>query len=68
MRHWVEEGVVRSNHTLAVGALLCVASVFARAETDLTGKWVGPFNGVQVEIPPQQPEPCGWQGGEKPET
>jgi hypothetical protein len=55
---------MRSNHSLALGALLCVASVSARAETDLTGKWVGPFNGVQVETPLQQPGPFGWQGGE----
>lgn len=54
---------MRSNHSVALGALLCVASVLARAETDLTGKWVGPFNGVQVEIP-LPPGPFGRQAGE----
>jgi hypothetical protein len=54
---------VRSYHSVALGALLCVASVPARADTDLTGKWVGPFNGVQIEIP-LRPGPFGWQSGE----
>jgi hypothetical protein len=59
-----EESVVRSYHSVALGgALLCVASVVARADTDLTGKWVGAFNGVQVEIP-LQPGPFGAPGGE----
>jgi hypothetical protein len=26
----------------------------ARAETELNGKWVGQFNGVQIEIPPER--------------
>jgi hypothetical protein len=59
-----EEGVVRRYRFVAVGALLSVATAFAWAETDLTGKWVGPFDGVQVEIPQQQPGPFGWQGGQ----
>jgi hypothetical protein len=55
---------VRSYYSLALGALLSVlASIPARAETDLTGKWVGPFSGVQVEIP-LQPGPFGRQSGE----
>jgi hypothetical protein len=37
-----------------VGSLLSVlASIPAHAETDLTGKWVGTFSGVQIEFPPQ---------------
>ena len=38
-----------------VGSLLSVlASIPAHAETDLTGKWVGTFSGVQIEFPPQR--------------
>ena len=54
---------MRSYYSVALSALLCVASVPARADTDLTGKWVGPFNGVQIEIP-LRPGPLGWQSGE----
>jgi len=55
---------VRNNNSVLLGVLLSVAaSIPARAETDLTGKWVGTFNGVQVEIP-LQPGPFGWQGEE----
>jgi hypothetical protein len=55
---------VRRYHSVALGALLSVvASIPVRAETDLTGKWVGPFNGVQVEIP-LRPGPFGWPSGE----
>jgi hypothetical protein len=55
---------VRNNNSVLLGALLSVvASIPARADTDLTGKWVGTFNGVQVEIP-LQPGPFGWQGEE----
>lgn len=55
---------MRSYHSVALGALLSVvASIPARAETALTGKWAGPFNGVQVELP-LRPGPFGWQGGE----
>ena len=46
---------MRSYYSVALGALLSVvASIPARAETDLTGKWVGQFNGVQIEIPPER--------------
>ena len=46
---------MRSYYSMAVGALLSVvASIPARADTDLTGKWVGQFNGVQIEIPPER--------------
>ena len=51
-------------YSVALGALLSVtASILAHAETDLTGKWVGPFNGVQVEIP-LRPGPFGYESGE----
>ena len=59
-----EDVNVRNNSSMLLGALLAVvASIPARADTDLTGKWVGTFNGVQVEIP-LQPGPFGWQGEE----
>jgi hypothetical protein len=46
---------VRRHYSVALGALLfVVASIPARAETDLTGKWVGQFNGVQIELPPER--------------
>lgn len=58
---------MRSYHSVALpvalGTFLCVASVTARADMELTGKWVGPFNGVQIDIP-LQPGPFGWQGAE----
>jgi hypothetical protein len=55
---------VRTYYSVAVGALLAVvANTPTRAETSLTGKWVGQFNGVQIEIP-VQPGPFGYQGGE----
>lgn len=55
---------MRTYHSLTLGILLSVvANVAASAEIDLTGKWVGPFNGVQVEIP-VEPGPFGYQNGE----
>jgi hypothetical protein len=58
---------VRTYYSVAVGALLSVtANIPARAETDLTGKWVGQFNGVQVQIPLQS-GPFGYLGGESKE-
>ena len=55
---------MRTYYSAAVGALLSViANTPAHAETDLTGKWVGQFSGVQIEIP-QQPGPFGYQSGE----
>ena len=55
---------MRSYHSVTLGALLSVvATVPARAETGLTGKWIGPFNGVQVEIP-VQPGPFGYESGQ----
>jgi hypothetical protein len=55
---------VRTYYSVAVGTLLSVvANMPARADTDLTGKWVGQFNGVQIEIP-RQPGPFGYLSGE----
>jgi hypothetical protein len=55
---------VQGYYSVALGVLLSVAaSIPAHAETELTGKWVGPFNGVQVEIP-LRPGPFGWESGE----
>ena len=55
---------MRTYYCVALGAVLSVvASLPASAETELTGKWVGPFNGVQVEIP-VQPGPFGYESGE----
>jgi hypothetical protein len=55
---------VRSVYSLVLGTFLAlVASIPAFADTDLTGKWVGPFHGVQVEIPLQR-SPFGWLSGE----
>lgn len=53
---------MRSSYSVALSALLSfIASIPASADTELTGKWAGTFNGVQVEIP-LQPGPFGWQG------
>jgi hypothetical protein len=47
--------IVRNHNFVALGALLSVvAGIPAHAETDLIGKWVGQFNGVQIEIPPER--------------
>ena len=55
---------MRTCHSVTLGALLSlIATVPARAETGLTGKWIGPFNGVQVEIP-MQPGPFGYESGQ----
>jgi hypothetical protein len=55
-----EEIMVRIYNFVALGALLSVvASIPAHAETDLTGKWVGQFNGVQIEIPAER-DPFGF--------
>jgi hypothetical protein len=46
---------LRNYLSFVVGAFLSVAaSNLAHAQTDLTGKWVGSFSGVQVEFPPQR--------------
>jgi hypothetical protein len=55
-----EEIMVRIYNFVALGALLSVvASIPAHAETDLTGKWVGQFNGVQIEVPAER-DPFGF--------
>jgi hypothetical protein len=59
-----EEVIVRTYYSLTLGILLAaVANVAASAEMNLTGRWVGPFNGVQVEIS-VEPGPFGYQNGE----
>jgi hypothetical protein len=51
---------VRIYNFVALGALVTLAaSIPAHAETDLIGKWVGQFNGVQIEIPSER-EPFGF--------
>jgi hypothetical protein len=60
----VEEVIMRSHYSVALGAILfVVASLPARAEADLTGKWVGRFSGVQIEIPPER-DAFGYPRGE----
>jgi hypothetical protein len=59
-----KEDIVRTYYSVALGVLLSVvANVPARAETGLTGSWVGQFKGIQAEFP-QQPGPFGHQAGE----
>jgi hypothetical protein len=43
--------------------LSIVATVPARADTELSGKWVGPFKGVQIEIPVPA-GPFGYESGD----
>jgi len=51
---------MRSYKLVALGALsLVVVSVPAHADTDLTGKWVGQFNGVQIDFPGER-SPFGY--------
>jgi hypothetical protein len=55
---------MRAYYPVMLGALLSVvATVPAHADTDLSGKWVGPFKGVQIEIPVQA-GPFGYESGE----
>lgn len=55
---------MRVYYPLTLGILLsAVANVAASADMDLTGNWVGPFNGVQVEIP-VEPGPFGYESGQ----
>jgi hypothetical protein len=55
---------MRAWYSATVGALLAVAaSVPAQADTELSGKWVGQFKAIQIEIP-VQPGPFGYEGGE----
>jgi hypothetical protein len=46
---------------------LAVTGVAVAAETDLTGKWVGPFNGVQIAVP-LRPSAFGYLSGETTKT
>jgi hypothetical protein len=55
---------VRTHPSVIVGALLSVvATLPAHAETELSGKWVGPFKGVQIEIPVQA-GPFGYESAD----
>ena len=59
---------MRTYHSVALGALFAVAANIAvSAETDLTGTWKGPFNGVQVEIPLES-GPFGYVSGQSREV
>lgn len=51
-------------HTTGLGVLLAaVTGIAIAAETDLTGKWAGPFNGVQIAVP-VPPGAFGYLSGE----
>jgi hypothetical protein len=54
--------IKRHSSTLGI-LLLAVTGAAVAAETDLTGKWVGPFNGVQIEVP-VRPSAFGYLSGE----
>jgi hypothetical protein len=55
---------MRTYHAVTLGALLSVvANMPASADTELTGKWIGSFNGVRVDIPVQR-GPFGYESGE----
>ena len=55
---------MRSDYSAVLsGFLSLVANIPALADTDLTGKWVGPFHGIQVEIPLPS-SPFGYLSGE----
>lgn len=55
---------MRSHCSVTLSALLSVAaSIPARADTGLIGKWAGPFNGIQTEVT-LPPGPFGYVRGE----
>lgn len=55
---------MRTGYSVALSSLLLiVANAPAKADTELTGKWVGPFHGVQIEIPVQA-GPLGYEAGD----
>jgi hypothetical protein len=56
---------VQLKHSVAVGVLLSFLANMptSAADSDLTGKWVGKFIGVQIEIPGQT-DPFGYLNGE----
>lgn len=59
---------MRTYCPVTLGILLSVLSnAPVHAATDLTGKWVGTFNGVQIEIP-VQPGPFGYESGQSKEV
>src|SRR5271154_7301051 len=54
-RRLSEEIMMQTYYFVALGALFSlVASMPARADTDLTGKWVGQLNGMQIEVPTER--------------
>jgi hypothetical protein len=58
------EVIMRTYYSVALAALVSVvANMPALAEADLTGRWVGQFKGIQVEIP-LQPGPFGYRSGD----
>jgi uncharacterized protein (DUF2141 family) len=55
-------------HSATLGVLLlAVTGVAVSAETDLTGKWLGQFNGVQIAVP-VRPSGFGYLSGEPTRT
>ncbi len=50
-------------YPIFVALLSVVANVPARADTELSGKWAGPFKGVQIEIPVPA-GPFGYESGD----
>ncbi len=56
--------MMKMTHRLSLGCILAiVTNLCAATEIDLTGKWTGPFHGVQIEIPAQSNQ-LGFLGGE----
>jgi hypothetical protein len=46
---------MRGHYSVALGSVFfLIVSTAARADSQLTGKWVGRFNGVQIELPREQ--------------
>ena len=57
---------MRNYYLVPLGALLCItAGAATPAESDLVGKWVGQFRGVQIEIPAER-GPFGYAREEAP--
>jgi hypothetical protein len=62
-----ETNLTKRHLRLSGAILLAVAGTAIAAETDLTGKWVGPFNGVQIAVP-LRPSAFGYLSGEPTST
>jgi hypothetical protein len=55
-------------HSRLAGVIFfAVTGVAVAAQPDLTGKWVGPFNGVQIAVP-VRPSAFGYLSGEPSRT